>query len=113
MPIGHPMLQTLIGECMQVPKLITMIIHGVGDLLGVGTEAIAHIGALTAAGAGVEACPGVGADHSVGAGEALSDGEVHTGATDILLTGVVTMIHSGADIMVTHGVTEEVIIEFI
>lgn len=101
MPIGE-MLQTLIGECMQVLKPITMTIPG--DLLGVGMEDIIHIGAGTVAGAGVQVFHGVGADPSVGAGVALSAGEAHG---DILLIGADIMIRSGAGIMVIHtGATE-------
>lgn len=96
------LLQILIGDCMRAPKQIIMTTHGVMDLLGAGTVAIAHIGVGTVAGAGVLVCPGVGADHSVGAGVALLDGEARTGDMDILLTGADIMIHSGVDIMVTH-----------
>lgn len=100
-PIGD-LLQILIGDCMPVLKRIITTTRGDMDLLGAGTVAIARIGVGTVAGAGVLVCPGVGADHSDGAGEALLAGEAHTGDTDILLTGVDTMIHSGADIMVIH-----------
>lgn len=95
---GAQMLRIPIGECMQVRKPTIMTIPGVGDLLGAGTAAIAHIGAGTVAGAGAEAFPGVGVVHSDGAGEALSDGVVHTG--DILLIG--DMIRSGVVTMETH-----------
>lgn len=98
--IGIPLLQIPTGDFMQVLRQTTMTTHGDGDLLGDGMVVIAHIGAGagTVAGAGVQAFPG--------AGEALSDGEVHTGA--ILLIGEDIMIHSGADTTETHiGDTEE------
>lgn len=112
MPIGE-MQPTLIGECMQAHKPITMTTPGDGDLLGAGMEDIVLIGAGTVAGAGVPVFRGVGADHSAGAGEALSVGAAH-GVTDILLIGEDSMIRSGVAIMETHtGAMEVAITEFI